>query len=120
MKRVLVFCLPRPEARAAMNDVDLRFSDEEEAFRREVRDWLEEHLRGEFAPLRGRGGPGDEDALFELRRAWERQLSAGRWTCLAWPRDHGGRGATLAEQVIFNEEYTRARAPGRQGHIGEE
>jgi alkylation response protein AidB-like acyl-CoA dehydrogenase len=100
--------------------VELRFSAEEEAFRGEVRQWLAEHLRGEFAPLRGRGGPGDEEALFDLRRAWEHELAGGGWTCLGWPREHGGRGATLTEQVIFNEEYTRARGPGRMGHIGEE
>jgi alkylation response protein AidB-like acyl-CoA dehydrogenase len=100
--------------------VDLRFTDEEEAFRRQARAWLELHLAGEFAPLRGRGGPGDEEALFELRRAWERTLAAAGWNCLGWPRAQGGRGRTLVEQVIFNEEYTRARAPGRMGHIGEE
>jgi alkylation response protein AidB-like acyl-CoA dehydrogenase len=101
--------------------VDLRFSDEEEAFRRQARTWIEQHLVGEFAPLRGRGGPGDEEeALFALRRAWERTLAAAGWSCLGWPRAHGGQGRTLVEQVIFNEEYTRARAPGRLGHIGEE
>ncbi len=41
------------------------------------------------------------------------------WTCLGWPKEHGGRGASLDEQVIFLEEYARARAPGRLGHIGE-
>jgi alkylation response protein AidB-like acyl-CoA dehydrogenase len=100
--------------------VDLRFTDEEEAFRREVRAWIAEHLRGDFEALRGRGGPGDEHALYELRRAWERELAAGGWTCVGWPREHGGRGATLVEQVIFHEEYARARAPGRLGHMGEE
>ena len=39
--------------------MQLRFSDEDEAFRREFADWLAEHLRGEFDGIRGRGGPGD-------------------------------------------------------------
>jgi alkylation response protein AidB-like acyl-CoA dehydrogenase len=100
--------------------VDLRFSDEEEAFRARVRRWLDQSLAGDFAPLRGRGGPGDEHAHFELRRAWEKHLARNGFTCLSWPREHGGAGLTLAEQVLFNEEYVRARGPGRLGHIGEE
>jgi alkylation response protein AidB-like acyl-CoA dehydrogenase len=99
--------------------VQLRFSAEDEAFRREVADWLAANLRGEFAALKGRGGPGDENALVDERIAWERHLGAAGWTCIGWPREHGGRGATLAQQVIFHEEYARAGGPGRAGHIGE-
>jgi alkylation response protein AidB-like acyl-CoA dehydrogenase len=97
----------------------LRFSDEDEAFRREVADWMAENLSGEFAGLRGRGGPGDESAMVEKRRAWERRLSEGGWTCVGWPREHGGRGASLTQQVIFHEEYARAGGPGRLGLMGE-
>jgi alkylation response protein AidB-like acyl-CoA dehydrogenase len=97
----------------------LRFSDEDEAFRREVAAWLADNLSGEFAALRGRGGPGDEHALLDERRAWERRLAEGGWTCVGWPREHGGRGASLGQQVIFHEEYARAEAPGRLGLIGE-
>jgi alkylation response protein AidB-like acyl-CoA dehydrogenase len=100
--------------------VDLRFSDEEEAFRGRVRRWLDENLAGDFALLRGRGGPGDEHAHYDLRRAWERHLARAGFTCLSWPKEHGGAGLSLTEQVIFNEEYVRARGPGRLGHIGEE
>ncbi len=99
--------------------MNLRFSAEDERFRTEVRAWLEEHLSGEFAELRGTGGPGDEDSALEGRLAWERHLGAAGWTCVGWPRAHGGRGASLTEQVIYHEEYARARAPGRVGHIGE-
>jgi alkylation response protein AidB-like acyl-CoA dehydrogenase len=100
--------------------VDLRFTPEEEAYRARVRAWLGETLVGDFAQLRGRGGPGDEDALFELRRAWEQKRARDGWLCLGWPRQYGGQGATLTEQVIFNEEYVRAGAPGQLGHIGEQ
>jgi alkylation response protein AidB-like acyl-CoA dehydrogenase len=99
--------------------VDLRFTPDEEAFRTRARTWLSESLAGEFAPLVGRGGPGDEDSTFEGRLAWERKLGQDGWTGVGWPKEHGGRGATLNEQVIFLEEYARARAPGRLGHIGE-
>ncbi|MGQ0832927.1 MAG: acyl-CoA dehydrogenase family protein [Microthrixaceae bacterium] len=99
--------------------MDLRFSAEDEAFRDEVRTFLEDSLRGDFAVTRGRGGPGDDDCLFEERLAWERHLGAHGWTCVAWPKEHGGRGLSLHQQVIHFEEYARARAPGRIGHIGE-
>ncbi|MCC7078585.1 MAG: acyl-CoA dehydrogenase family protein [Acidimicrobiia bacterium] len=99
--------------------MDLSFSPAEEAFRAEARDFLETSLGGDFAVVRGRGGPGDEDALFEERLAWERHLGASGWNCLAWPEEYGGADADLNRQVIWYEEYARARAPGRLGHIGE-
>ena len=99
--------------------MDLRNTAEDEAFREEIRSWLEAELSGEFKDVRGRGGPGDEHALFEERLAWEQRLAAGKWTCVGWPRAYGGRGCSIEQQVIFFEEYARAGAPGRVGHIGE-
>jgi alkylation response protein AidB-like acyl-CoA dehydrogenase len=89
-------------------------------FRSRVRDWLEQNLTGEFAALRGQGGPGREHEHFEQRLAWNRRLAAGGWTCISWPAQYGGRDATLAQQVIFHEEYARSGAPARVGHMGEE
>jgi alkylation response protein AidB-like acyl-CoA dehydrogenase len=97
----------------------LDFTPEDEAFRAEVAQWMDEHLRGRFAVLRHRGGPGDEEAYPDLRKEWERELAAGRWTCVGWPQAHGGRGLAIERQVIFHEEYARAGGPGRMGHIGE-
>ena len=91
----------------------------EAAFREEVREWMAEHLRGEFAPLRFRGGPGDEHAFVAERMAWERELAEGGWTCVGWPAEHGGRGLPLHLEVAFHEEYARAGGPGRAGLIGE-
>jgi len=91
-----------------------------DAFRREVRDWLETNLTGEFAGLRGLGGPGREHEAFDERLAWDKHLSAAGWTCLGWPVEHGGRGASTAQQVVFHEEYARANAPHRVNHLGEE
>ncbi len=99
--------------------MNLAPSSEEERFRAEVREFLETSLGGEFAGLRGRGGPGREEEMVEDRRAWEAHLGRHNWSGAAWPVEHGGRGLGLAEQVIFHEEYARARAPGRLGHIGE-
>ena len=74
--------------------------------------WLEAALTGRFAGLRGAGGPGREHEAHDERVAWNRHLAAAGWTCLGWPPEHGGRGATLAQQVIFHEEYARSGAPG--------
>ncbi|GGW52389.1 acyl-CoA dehydrogenase family protein [Streptomyces xantholiticus] len=91
-----------------------------EEFRAELRDWLSANLTGEFAGLRGRGGPGREHEAFAGRRDWERHMAAAGWACIGWPKEHGGRGATLEEQVVFHEEYALANAPARVGHIGEQ
>ena len=100
--------------------MDLTYSPADEAFRVEVRDWLETHLSGEFAGLRGMGGPGREHEAFDERVAWDRHLAAAGWTCLGWPEEHGGRALPLLQQVIFHEEYAEADAPARVSHIGEE
>lgn len=97
----------------------LSFSAEDELFREEISAWLVDNLCGEFEATRGRGGPGDEHMFVEERKAWERKLAQGGWTCVGWPTEHGGRGASVEQQVIFNEEYARAGGPGRMGHIGE-
>lgn len=90
-----------------------------ETFRAEAALWMNEHLRGRFESLRFRGGSGDGDALPELRKTWEQELAAAGWVGIGWPKDYGGRGLSVAEQVVFQEEYARAGGPGRMGHIGE-
>ena len=91
----------------------------DENFRREFADWMEKNLSGEFAELRHRGGPGDEEAFPAQRKRWEHTLAAAGWSCVGWPQAHGGKGLTVAQQVIYHEEYARAGGPGRMGHIGE-
>lgn len=97
----------------------LRFSAEDEKFREEIAGWLKDNLVGEFEQLKFRGGPGDEHMFPEERKKWEQKLAEGGWTCVGWPKEHGGRGLSMEQQVIFFEEYARAGAPGRVGHIGE-
>lgn len=99
--------------------MNLLESAEDKAFREEVASWMREHLVGEFEVLKHRGGPGDEEAYAELRKKWEQELAAGGWTCVGWPREVGGRGLSIEQQMIFHEEYARAGGPGRMGHIGE-
>ncbi|MFE7223691.1 acyl-CoA dehydrogenase family protein [Nocardioides sp. NPDC057577] len=100
--------------------MDLTYSAEDETFRAEVREWLADHLVGEWAALRGTGGNGRDHESYEGRLAWNRYLAEHGWTCLGWPEEHGGRGLPLFQQVIFHEEYARADAPVRVNHLGEE
>jgi alkylation response protein AidB-like acyl-CoA dehydrogenase len=83
--------------------VDLTLSPAEEAFRDELRAWLESNHPGEE--------PSGDEATFQFRRDWQRKLHEGGWAGLSWPKEYGGRGATLIEQAIFNEEVVRARTP---------
>ena len=91
-----------------------------EEFRAEVRDWLAENLVGDFAALKGLGGPGREHEAFEERLAWNRHLAKAGLTCLGWPVEHGGRGLSVAHRVAFYEEYAIANAPAKVNHFGEE
>jgi alkylation response protein AidB-like acyl-CoA dehydrogenase len=95
--------------------VDLTYSDEDETFRAEVRAWLREHVA---AP--GPGGSVVTGATYDERLAWNRHLAEHGWTCVGWPKEHGGRGLSLMQQVIFHEEYARSDAPSRVNHLGEE
>jgi alkylation response protein AidB-like acyl-CoA dehydrogenase len=81
--------------------MDLTYSPEDEAFRAEVRSWLEEHLTGDFAELRGKGGPGREHEAHDERIEWDRHLARHGWTCIGWPKEY-------------------AAAPARVNHLGEE
>jgi len=83
--------------------VDLTLSSEEQAFRDELRVWLQENHPG-------REPEGDE-AAFTFRRDWQRRLFDSGYAGVSWPREYGGRGTTLIEQAIFNEETVRAQAP---------
>ena len=87
--------------------------------RAEIRGWLADHVVGEFAAAGAEGGPGSEHLHVETRREWERVLAAGGWTCVGWPAEFGGRGLSLADQVVFHEEYVRSGAPTRINVMGE-
>ncbi len=92
---------------------------DDEVFRAEAQAWLAANIVGEFATLKGRGGPGDEEIGFDIRDRWERLLGEAGWIGLGWPVEHGGRNATVGQQIIWAEEYARAQAPGRVNHMGE-
>ncbi|MCT2545968.1 acyl-CoA dehydrogenase family protein [Streptomyces atratus] len=102
--------------------MDFTFGPDDTAFRAEARGWLEAHLVGEYAAAAGTGGPGSEHEGVAVRRAWERELGRDGWIGLGWDDRGTGRGnrrASLTQQVVWAEEYARAAAPARVGHIGE-
>jgi alkylation response protein AidB-like acyl-CoA dehydrogenase len=90
--------------------MDLTLSPAEQAFRDEVRGWLKANNPGPE--------PSGDEAAFEFRRDWQRQLDEAGWAGLSWPQEYGGRGATLIEQAIFNEEMARAQAPAVANVLG--
>ena len=90
--------------------MDLTLSPSEEAFRDELRAWL-------IGNHPGREPDGDL-AGFEFRRGWQRKLHDAGWAGVSWPCEYGGRGATLVEQAIYNEEFVRAQAPSAANVLG--
>ena len=86
--------------------VELRFTPAEEAFRAEARAWLEANVPGSARP---RGDDLRARRAFDV--AWQRKLFDAGWAGISWPKEYGGRGASLMEQLIWYEEYARAGAP---------
>jgi len=82
------------------------------AFRAEVRDWLAAHTPAEPLPSL------DTAEGFARHREWERELAAARLSVISWPAAYGGRDATLAQWLVFEEEYYAAGAPARVGQNG--
>jgi alkylation response protein AidB-like acyl-CoA dehydrogenase len=95
--------------------VDFSFSSEEEQFRQELRGWLHDNLPAgwgsTFRAPKGR-------ARIEFLRGWQRKLNAGGYLGLSWPKEYGGRGASMIELAIFNEEMARVEAPGPLNVLG--
>ncbi len=90
--------------------MDLSLAPEEETFRDDLRAWLEANHPGKE--------PEGDEAAFTFRRDWQRALNDAGWAGISWPQEYGGRGATLVEQAIFNEEIVRARAPQLANVLG--
>ena len=86
--------------------MDLNFTEAEEAFRAEAREWLEANVPTGLPS-------GDTREGFDLHVEWEKKLFEARWSVVSWPEEYGGRGASLWEWLIFEEEYYRAGGPQR-------
>ncbi len=87
--------------------MDFNFSPEDETFRQELRSWLEAN--------RPADEPGDE---WQRRLGWHRKMHAAGWVGIGWPREYGGRGATMMQQVIYNREMARAKTPQLVNMLG--
>jgi len=92
--------------------MDLSYTDEQQAFREEVRSWLAANVPAE--PLQ----TFDTEQGFAQHREWEAKLNEGRWGMVTWPEELGGRACDLIQWLIFEEEYYRARAPLRVNQNG--
>ncbi|TJZ56870.1 acyl-CoA dehydrogenase [Streptomyces piniterrae] len=92
--------------------MDLEHAPEDEEFRHSARAWLSAHVPADPLPSL------ETEEGFAAHRAWERALAADRWSAVSWPEEYGGRGASLARWLIFEEEYYAANAPGRVGQNG--
>src|SRR5262249_38131333 len=111
--------LSHGRAGARREPMDFQYSPEQESFRHEVRSWLKEHLPTDLCvddPFDERVAP--DRPTFERRVAWQRTMASAKWVGVSWPREYGGRGASLMEQIIFDEEYFGARAPVLPGYSG--
>ncbi|MFB6838738.1 acyl-CoA dehydrogenase family protein [Streptomyces sp. NPDC056361] len=92
--------------------MDLDLSAADDAFRAEARAWLAAHVPDAPLPsLETREG-------FAAHREWERTLFTERWSAVSWPEEYGGRGASIVQWLVFEEEYYAAGAPGRVGQNG--
>jgi alkylation response protein AidB-like acyl-CoA dehydrogenase len=92
--------------------MDLTWSDDEERFRHEIRTWLEANVPTEPLPS------GDTEDGFRRHQEWEKVLFDARLSVVSWPEEYGGRGASLWQWLIFEEEYYRAGAPQRVSQNG--
>jgi len=97
--------------------MDFRLSPAEEAFRLEISNWLDANLPADFDPDRFEFGMSARER-FEWQLAWHKRLHAGGWVGIHWPREYGGRGATLMEQVIFMDELAKRRCPAGANQLG--
>ena len=92
--------------------MDFAATAEDEAFRRELQEWLDTNLP-EFMAEGEIGDETNADRRTMLRRqAWQRRLHEGRWAAINWPKEWGGREATVSQNTIYSEVMARAKTPG--------
>src|SRR6267378_5562678 len=92
--------------------MDFKFSAEDEAFRAELRNWLEANLPGRERSEHTEWAFSDENPSHWQRRvAWHKKMHGGGWVGISWPKEYGGRGATLTQQIIYNEELSKVSSP---------
>ncbi|MBE3603761.1 acyl-CoA dehydrogenase family protein [bacterium] len=97
--------------------MDLNYTPEEEAFRRQVRNWLDENIP--TSGLRGFDRNADRDkSTLEKMKIWQRRVHQAGYLALSWPKEYGGQAMDPVRQSIVNEEMVRTRAPALIGAMG--
>ena len=96
--------------------MDLNLTPEEQRFRDEARAWFQANTPADWA--KRRDAEESMQARFDYLRAWQRKLFDSGWAGVSWPKQYGGRGASVMEQVIFIEEMARAQAPPMANVLG--
>lgn len=96
--------------------MDFNFTPEEDAFRQELRTWLQENLPQSYDPQEF--DRIDADTRFEFQRAWQKKAHDSGWVGIHWPKEYGGRGANLMEMFIYNQEMYKAHAPRFANTLG--
>ncbi|WOV84875.1 acyl-CoA dehydrogenase family protein [Sporosarcina jeotgali] len=97
--------------------MDFTFTEKEEKFRGELRGWLEVNLPKGW--LQGdRKLPEDNEHYSKSLRDWQRTLYEGGWAAISWPKEYGGRDATLMEEIIYHQEMVRVKSPPLVNYIG--
>lgn len=96
--------------------MDFSYTAQEEQFRQELRTWLEENLPEGW--LASQQLPSEEAELGQFLRKWQKTLADSRWAAIAWPEKHGGRNATLMEEIIYHQEMVRVKAPPLVNYVG--
>src|ERR1022692_2318168 len=95
--------------------MDLNLTPQEEQFRGELAAWLKANVPADWETRRLHDTMQNR---FELLRAWQKRVFEAGWAGVSWPKEYGGRGATLMEQVIFSQEMAKAGAPPLANVLG--
>lgn len=93
------------------------FTEQEETFRQELRSWLEANLPKGWLTGK-RSLPTDEKGYVQFLKDWQRKLYEGGWAAISWPKEYGGREATLTEEIIYHQEMVRVEAPPAINYVG--
>ena len=96
--------------------MDFDYSQREEAFRQQLRSWLEEHPPDRYDP--DTFEIINQEERFQIKFDWQKKLHGAGWVGIHWPEEYGGRGATVMEQTIYQQEMARVRAPGLANPLG--
>jgi len=97
--------------------MDFTFTPAQETFRRQLREWLTTNVPPETNQLRHLH-PQASSADLEFLKTWQKKVHEGGWTGISWPKEYGGRGASLVERMIFDEEMAHYKAPGLLNVLG--